>query len=515
MAAPPLTAAPPRTLAAQPALARRHGALWPALAVAALTAVGLALRLRGLVVPWRDIWIDEAFSIWLAELPPWQAVRTIAQVDQHPPLYALLLHLWLLPRDDPWWARLSSVLLGTAAIPVAALLGRAARGWRLGLAAALLVTVSPDLVRYSQEVRMYALVSLLVFLSTLLLIRALEAGGRRRWAAFGLVTLLLVYSHNIALLLLPCQGLFVLWKARRDPAARRGYLVTMAAVGLLWLPWLPVLVHQSRGVIARFWIAPPTWPTVWPVLLAYLDAVPPKQATLAGYVIPLDALQWRLLLPFLALGLLGLAAGLRRWSPLYLLTFAGPIALNLLLSRWKPIFEERVLLYATTGSTMLLAAGVTAVRFLPLNALLLAPVLWLNVQSLDHYDATFKKEQWRDAAAYVAAQARPGDLLLFNATWAQLPFDYYYRRLPAAPALVEHGLPVDLFDRGVLEPPMLTSDLPTVARLTAGRQHVWVLLSHDWYNDPQHLIRPAVAALFPQEQTQRFEGIVLLRASRA
>ena len=104
-------------------------------------------------------------------------------------------------------------------------------------------------------------------------------------------------------------------------------------------------------------------------------------------------------------------------------------------------------------------------------------------------------------------------MILFNATWAQLPFDFYYRRLPGPP-LVEHGLPVDLFDRGVLEPPMQLGDLPTVAALTPGRQRVWVLLSHDWYNDPQHLIRPAMQRLFPREQEQRFNGIVVLDYSR-
>src|SRR6185437_2953332 len=144
MAAPSLAIPSVRNATPRSTVSARSRTAWLGpLLVIALTALGLVLRLRGLVVPWRDIWIDEAFSIWLAKLPPWQAINVIARVDQHPPLYALLLHLWLLPRDDPWWARLSSVLTGTVAIPVAALLGRAVRGWRLGLVAALLVACSP------------------------------------------------------------------------------------------------------------------------------------------------------------------------------------------------------------------------------------------------------------------------------------------------------------------------------------------------------------------------------------
>lgn len=484
----------------------------PAL-VAALTALGLALRLRGLVVPWRDIWIDEAFSIWLAQLAPWHAVQVIAQVDQHPPLYALLLHLWLLPRDDPWWARLSSVLAGTAAIPVAALLGRAVRGWRLGVVAAALVACSPILVRYSQEVRMYALVSLLVFLSTLLLVSALERNQRRTWIAFGAVTLALMYTHNIALFLLPAHALFVLWQARHDRLILRSYVGTMLVVTVLWLPWLPVLVHQAHGVIQRFWISPPTWPGVSPVLLDYVDAFAPKAAFLFGHRIPLGELGNRLLLPFLALALLGLAAGIRRYSVLFLLVFAAPILITLELSHIRPIFEERVLLYVTTGAVMLLASGIMAIRWLPVNAIMLAPLLWLNIVSLNNYNLTSRKEQWQAAASYVAQHAQPGDLILFNATWAQLPFDYYYRRL-AAPQLVQHGLPVDLFDRGVLEPPFRESDIATAAKVTAGRQHVWLLLSHDWYNDPQHLIPPVMGTLFDRTQHHQFNGIQLIYYSK-
>src|SRR5581483_11600184 len=110
--------------------------------------------------------------------------------------------------------RLSSVLLGTAAIPAAARLGRVAGGRRLGLIAACLVAFSPELVRYSQEARMYALVVLLVFLATLFLVEAIERGRHRYWCGYGAAILLLAYTHNVALFIVPAQAAFVLWRAR-------------------------------------------------------------------------------------------------------------------------------------------------------------------------------------------------------------------------------------------------------------------------------------------------------------
>jgi uncharacterized membrane protein len=486
-----------------------------AVVAALVTLLGLALRLNGLVVPTRDLWIDETFSIWLASLPLLTAIRTIAAIDQHPPLYALLLHVWLLPGESPWWTRALSVLLGTAAIPIGYRIGRASGGVGPGLLAASLLAVSPVLVRYSQEARMYALVILLVALGAFFLAEATAAPSRRTaWIGYGVVTALLVYTHNVALFVLPGQALFVWWTSRQRPDVLRPFGVALGAAGLLWLGWLPTLVHQSAGVIQRFWIGPPTPLQVGTTELALFVDFLPGDRSLFGQTLPIGGTLLVLAaLLFGALLVFGIAASWRRHGVLYLGSFVGPVAIDLLLSFWRPIFEERVLVYTALGALLLAAAGLTSPRLGRARLPLIALVLGLNLVSLGNYYATFQKERWRDAATFIAKQAQPDDLILFNATWTQLPFDYYYRRMDGPP-LVEHGLPVDLFDRGILEPPMEPGDVPRIQALTAGRSHVWMLLSHDWYNDPQRLIAPATQALFRSVQRWSLGDIVILRFQR-
>jgi hypothetical protein len=118
-------------------------------------------------------------------------------------------------------------------------------------------------------------------------------------------------------------------------------------------------------------------------------------------------------------------------------------------------------------------------------------VLAVNTLSLRQYYGHFEKEQWDDAAAFVAQRVVPDDLILFNATWVQIPFDYYFRRLYNRP-VAEHGVPVDLFDRGVLEPKMARGDLPRLQALIQGRRRVWLVYSHQWYTDPEGLIPSAL-----------------------
>jgi hypothetical protein len=73
--------------------------------------------------------------------------------------------------------------------------------------------------------------------------------------------------------------------------------------------------------------------------------------------------------------------------------------------------------------------------------------------------------------------------------------------------VIEHGLPVDLFERGVLEPKMREGDLPRLRKLLAAHQRVWLVYSHEWYTDPQGLIPQTLAAALDLRQQWTFKGL--------
>jgi 4-amino-4-deoxy-L-arabinose transferase-like glycosyltransferase len=87
-----------------------------------LLIVLLAFGLRLYAIDRQDIWGDEAFSIWLSSQPLPEVVAGGA--DTHPPLYPVLLYLWLrLAGSSPLAVRLLSAFIGTLAIPVVYVLG--------------------------------------------------------------------------------------------------------------------------------------------------------------------------------------------------------------------------------------------------------------------------------------------------------------------------------------------------------------------------------------------------------
>ncbi|WP_071190738.1 phospholipid carrier-dependent glycosyltransferase [Trichormus sp. NMC-1] len=166
--------------------------------------IGLSLRLANLTEkpPWTDEFATLVFSLGNSFLPvpldqaitpdillqPLQpnpavsigdVIHTIVTQDTHPPLYFVLVHLWmkLFPHPEGlvslFAARSLPALLGAASIPLAYILGRLAFRSRLvGHLAAAMMAVSPYGIFIAQEARHYSLAILWVMASLACLIIA-------------------------------------------------------------------------------------------------------------------------------------------------------------------------------------------------------------------------------------------------------------------------------------------------------------------------------------------------------
>jgi len=283
------------------------------------------------------------------------------------------------------------------------------------------------------------------------------------------------------------------------PPPLQSWLAAQAGVLLLWgAIWLPAFIHQAVGVYREFWMPAPTWRTAVDMLGNFLNAHLPRQQ------MPWIDLIWVIYAALLVLGIAGLH---KRPAVLALLLtlFLTPLIGELLVSLRRPVFYDRTLIWATIPLYVLLAAGIAALRRWPLVLTAAAILVAANVVSLREYYVNFQKDGWREAAAYVSQQAREGDLILFNGSWVQIPFDYYFRATPLP--IEEHGLPADLFERGILEPKMTPEDLPRLRELIRERQRVWLVYSHNWYADPEDLIPAALAQALSQTEARSYEGL--------
>jgi hypothetical protein len=208
--------------------------------VALVLAAGVVLRFCAS----SPLWLDEAQSVAIARLPLPELFAALPG-DGAPPLYYLLLHGWMgLVGTGDWAVRSLSGLFATAALPLWYV---AARRSNAGLVTLVLAAGNPWLVRYATEARPYALVILLVLLGVLALEGVRRRPGPMRALGLAVVAGLLLLSHYWALFLYAVVGAGLLVSLLRKRARAAWWSIGgLAAGAVLFLPWLPTFLYQSR-----------------------------------------------------------------------------------------------------------------------------------------------------------------------------------------------------------------------------------------------------------------------------
>lgn len=437
------------------------------LLLAALYLVGLPPRLWDLGA--RSFWLDELSAVGTSALD-FDGLRQALTVEANMTLYYWALFGWLRLVGfgaGEWLIRLLGVLLGTAAVPLTYLLGRRLCSRGAGLAAALLLASNPFHVLMSQEARAYAQLGTLTVGSFLLLDRAVQRRRWRDWLLHGLVSALAFYSHFYTAFVLLAQGLFVL--LRRSRAAVLGLALSGLVMALLAAQLVPFFIRQSGGAKLSHLLRPDLR-DAWQFLVAFAGG---SEATLALYA----------LLAVVGLGAAGRTARPRAYrAGLLVPWFALPVLLAFGISQLRPIFNDRYL-FATLPALPLLA-GIGAARLpWPLATGAVAAIAGLSLTTVAGDFSVRRDEQWREAVAYTAAQARPGDGYIFISKWGQNGFEYYagwrWGRDPAAP----YADVLEPFDwreafkvskyRGLVSPAGLEP-------FSAGHLRIWLVLSHEF-----------------------------------
>ncbi len=215
------------------------------LAIGAI-AVGLVLRF----VTRSALWLDEALSVNIAKLPLSQIPAALRH-DGHPPLFYFLLHGWMsLFGTGDVAVRALSGLFAVAILPLAWLVGRRHGGRRLAWLFTAVMAMSPFVLRYATETRMYAMLMVGVLVLALLIddIARHHRDGWLRLVALGVVSGLMLLTHYWSIWLLGSVELTLAWAWWRHPEQRRSTgraFVAIAAGGLFFVPWIPSFLYQA------------------------------------------------------------------------------------------------------------------------------------------------------------------------------------------------------------------------------------------------------------------------------
>ncbi len=420
-----------------------------------------AFAIRTLTLTNQSLWRDEVDALNFAQAP-WRAMlATFTRPGWNGPLYFALLRGWVgLTGQSEFALRYFSLLFGVLAVALAFALSKRLADSATASFCSTLIALSPYLVWYSQEVKMYTLVLALAALAIYALRRAMD--GERRivgWVTLVMATSVAMYCHILAALLIPVEIILSLvWGlgSRRD-GWWKGALVSFAC---LTLPYVPLLRWQLPLVFRPAQTGFAYYP-LNQMLLVLLNGF----ATGVGGMLPMTAL-W----PAGSLLLVGVALGVARWRDLVALLvwlLLPPLALWLI-SLNRPIFTDRYLIWTGTAFYLGVSLGMATLWRLwkPLGLIALVAVAGIAIQGVYDQAATPIKSDFRGAARYIQAHQAPGDLVVFQIPYVRHTFDYY------------HPQPYDWADGLYTNYGMSDDEVDAQMRtMVAGRKVVWLVAS--------------------------------------
>jgi 4-amino-4-deoxy-L-arabinose transferase-like glycosyltransferase len=457
----------------------------------------------------RELWLDEAYSVFLADMP-FRHMLHFAIGDVHPPLFYLFLWTWVrLAGDSEAVLRLFSVLIFSAG---AIGFFFVARKWLEKSPAAFataLFVLSPILFTYSLEVRMYML--LVCAVVALLAVHCLVTKDNNpTWlllVLYSFTAALVYYIHYVALFVL--AGFFLDWlfvtRLRPDRLLRLGFA---AVLTLLWIaPWMPVMFHQSaqRELEAQALATSYEDPAALtfheapgkPAFRKQLAAKVYDGAQVMGVYLtrkPVVLLSLPMAVAFLAVLYLGLAGD--RFCRLFLVLsgclFAGIVFLGLDQPRYfLPLLPLLFLAVARAAQVCERSRWPLLTKIVALLVLLTYAIGFSGQVTIVH------PRPWSRLVASLSRDYRPHDIVIFDVLYGQVIFDYYARQAAFHPA--ELGFPEPIYAwwgrqpfTGWAGPTVHKSDLESFSTVVETRPQpgtVWLVLYELRYYDPHDSLR--------------------------
>jgi hypothetical protein len=336
-----------------------------------------------------SLWYDEARSMWVVQ--PSAPIDVLSRLDHdvHPPLYFLLLDVWVaLVGESACAARMLSTAFAMLGLAATYAVGKRLFDRRTTWMAVVVLGTAGIVIHYAREARMYSLMLCLGAFSMWAYVRWLQRPTLACSVSYGLLMAALLHTHYYAGFLVLTQALYVL-------LVRPRYLARWLAIAILALAlfalWTPGLLQQAR---AHF-DGPlnPSQPTDW-WTFCWMVAV------LTG------GAWWLQLAPFV----LGRAlVELRRYGGAVLLLLLWLLVtplVALVLNIWVPLFyHARYLVAILPAGALLVAYGLRHVFWRPLACLLLLALACVQLVTFDRFWPA--KPPWEPTVRRMVAARRP------------------------------------------------------------------------------------------------------------
>jgi len=353
--------------------------------------------------------------------------------------YYLFTTFWSSFARGDFMLRLSSVIFGALSIILIYKVGKLFFDKKTGLIAAFILAVSPFHIYYSQEFRMYALMSLLTLASAYSLGRFMQSGKYKFLFGYLVSHVLNIYTHLITILVLFAQSIFFIFcRKKYRMIFKRWIIINLGIVFLIAPAILMVMLATTQSIYNRGNIEKVFSLAVSPFgEFGFIKLIPiyTLKNFCAGYnAPPLIGIFTSLL--FIGLFIFALVRTKNRESlDFCLCCLCIPVLVMYLGQRF--IYADRYLIPSSVFLYLVVSSGIANLKK-PLTAVTLILISMFMIFSLNNYYkdylpsrqeqriAVHEKKANREAAAYVINNFREGDIVFHTHNHTTLPFEYYF-----------------------------------------------------------------------------------------
>ncbi|MCG8450141.1 MAG: glycosyltransferase family 39 protein [Pirellulales bacterium] len=467
----------------------------------------------------RIVWIDtqtfsmdEVAELTIAKLP---LDELVWYADSMPPGYSLLLKGVFSIFSHDLAARWLSALLGTASVVCVWGVGRELVDERTAVAAGLAIVVLPMHLFYSQYVRGYIVLFLLVALATWYLLRALKSEQPKDWVGFVISSVCGAYVHYYFVIFL-ATSLILVTIERRNLWIGRNACLAFAMVGVLSLPLLGILpadfhfqqhlrAPQTLGIASYVY-------TYFSFFTGYsLGPSRGELHTLPTVEAARLAAPWAILLGvFVAtIGYAGLQELRRHRRAVFVITFLclPPLLIGILGYALGLNYHVRFVVWCMIPLAVLLGAGIAAqwhtVR------MRLALTGWLVICAVAvgnrNYVPRYQHEDLRTTAAYLKSHRLDSERIFVLSDYLTDTLKYYGEpdwqivRLPRSEEVSVQ----------ILSDAELQEALSTISAHAGKKGNYWLVYSRPFHGDPHGLLLDRLSQSENFSRAKSFAGVEL------
>lgn len=209
-----------------------------------------------------NLWVDESYSVVLSK-HSLSEIWNLGGVDVHPPLYYFLLHIILLfvkPLENEILTIIIARICSSIPTIILGIIGythiKKDYGDIAGIVFSVFCLFMPVQLIYSQEIRMYTLLTLLVTLTSIYAQRFIKESSKKNIILFTIFSLASAYTHYYGVLtsVLINIILYICILIKKDKKIVKTLIISTLFQVITYLPWIPNFIIQVQRVSTKFWV---------------------------------------------------------------------------------------------------------------------------------------------------------------------------------------------------------------------------------------------------------------------